>query len=372
MRAEVAVLRPKAPWRVRLRRLRARSSRILTAAFGAAIAWWIARDVLSHPQPFFAPVTVVVCLGLTYGQRIQRVAELVVGVAVGVLVGDLFVAVVGSGVWQIAVIASVAMAIATVVGAGPLLTVQAGVQSIIVTTLVAQPEQAFSRWLDAVVGGVVALILAMAAPGSPVRQPRREAAEVVAEVADILRECAAALVDLDPVAADRTLARARASEDLLTQLKQAANEGLSVVALSPLHARSRPEVRAIAGLLEPLDRSVRNLRVLARRVDILVRDGQRVPEEYIELLESLADVVSALAEELRDQQVPDLARDGLIEVAETSAIGVQGTTISAEVLRAQVRSMVVDLLMLTGLTHAETVAIVPPEQPPRAPRSEHS
>ena len=92
IRAEMRSLRPRSGVRSRVRRVRERGVRILTAAFGAALAWWLARDLLGHPQPFFAPVTVLVTLGLSYGQRLRRVTELVVGVAVGVLVGDTRVA----------------------------------------------------------------------------------------------------------------------------------------------------------------------------------------------------------------------------------------------------------------------------------------
>ena len=65
-----------------------------------------------------------------------------IGVAIGVLVGDILVHFFGSGVWQIAVVVIVAMTIAVLFGAGPLLVSQAGLQSILVTTLVAQPGRA--------------------------------------------------------------------------------------------------------------------------------------------------------------------------------------------------------------------------------------
>ena len=81
-------------------------------------------------------------LGMSYGQRLRRVIDVTIGVAIGVLVGDIFVHFFGSGVWQIAVVVIVAMTIAVLFGAGPLLVSQAGLQSILVTTLVAQPGRA--------------------------------------------------------------------------------------------------------------------------------------------------------------------------------------------------------------------------------------
>ena len=70
----------------------------------------MASRVLGHENPFFAPVTAIICLGITYGQRLRRIAEVTIGVAIGVLVGDLVVLVLGNGAWQMALVVVVAMA----------------------------------------------------------------------------------------------------------------------------------------------------------------------------------------------------------------------------------------------------------------------
>src|SRR5690242_6449858 len=87
--------------RARARRWRAKSWQIGQCAIAAGIAWLVAADLLGHQTPFFAPVAAVVALGTSYGQRLRRVAEVTVGVAVGVALGDLLVAALGSGWWQI-------------------------------------------------------------------------------------------------------------------------------------------------------------------------------------------------------------------------------------------------------------------------------
>ena len=78
-------------------------------ALAAAMAWLIARDVLGHDTPFFAPIAAMVSLGTSYGQRLRRVAEVTVGVAFGVFLGDLLVVWLGSGWWQIALVVASAM-----------------------------------------------------------------------------------------------------------------------------------------------------------------------------------------------------------------------------------------------------------------------
>lgn len=358
IRAEMESLRPRAGLRSRVRRVQERGVRILTAALGAALAWWLARDLLGHPQPFFAPVTVVVTLGLSYGQRLRRVSELVVGVAVGVLVGDLFVYLFGSGVWQLAVVATLAMTIATFLGAGLLLTIQAGVQSIIITTLVAAPDQAFSRWLDAVLGGAVALALAMIAPAAPVTKPRRDVVDLTEEVGAILRESAAAVRAGDVEAAEDVLRRARGTEAMIAALRDGAGAANEIAAISPLHARHRGEVRLVASAINPLDRCVRNLRVLARRTGVAVRVGESVPDRYLLLVDRLAATVDELARELDQGRLGIEVRERLVRVGRAAGRGEPGATLSAELIRAQLRSMVVDLLMVTGLDYPDAVALV--------------
>ncbi|HEV7145697.1 MAG TPA: FUSC family protein [Pedococcus sp.] len=343
----------RAEARDRTRRLVNRLFFIVQCGLGAATAWFVAADVLHHNRPFFAPVTAMISLGMSFGQRLRRVTEVMIGVAVGVFVGDVFVHFFGSGVWQIVIVVVIAMSLASLLGAGLLLTTQAGVQSVIVTTLVAATGQAFTRWLDAVIGGLVALVFTLVAPAAPLRRPRRQAAAVVGELGAILSDTVSALRDHDADLASATLLRARSSEHLLDELRALSAEGIAVVRLSPLRRRHLPHVQAIADLVEPLDRAIRNLRVLVRRAAVATWRGEPVPAAYIELLAALATTVEDIARELQERRLPQNARTGLRRVAELSATLDPAAGLSGEVIRAQVRSMVVDLLMLTGLAEDE-------------------
>lgn len=356
----------RSAWQVRTNRLRNRFFLIVQCAIGAAVAWSIAHYALGHPQPFFAPVTVIVTLGLTYGQRLRRVVELPIGVAIGILVGDTFVQVFGSGPWQLAFVAVTSMSIAVLLGAGGLIMVQAGVQSMIVVTFVAPPGYAFSRWIDAVVGGAVALVAATITPTSPVRRPRQEASQVLRELAAVLTDTATAARRRDPDRAREALARARASEGLMSSLREATDEGIAVTRQSPFRRKSAPSVGAIATLTEPMDRALRNLRVLVRRVGVAVREGQPLPPAYLDTMDSLAETVDLMADELQERRTPDNVRPALLlladETATISTAGSGATSLSAEVVRAQLRSIVVDLLVLTGWTYEQVREHVPPQE----------
>ena len=351
--------RSKASVRHRLTRLRHQFFFIVQCALAAAAAWWVATALLHHHSAFFAPITAMLCLGMSYGQRLRRVIDVTIGVAIGVLVGDIFVHFFRSGVWQIAVVVIVAMTIAVLFGAGPLLVSQAGLQSILVTTLVAQPEQGLSRWFDAVVGGSVALLAATIAPASPLRRPRAQAAVVVTELSAILASTARALRQNDTDLATGALTRARLSEHALDELRGLSAEGIAVFRLSPFRRRHLPAVQAIADLVEPLDRAIRNVRVLVRRATVALWEDEEVPVAYVDLISSLAVVTAEIAGRLNERELAEGSRDALSAIARASSLVAPHPSLSAEVIRAQVRSAVVDLLMLTGLSYEVARARVP-------------
>ncbi|GGL24927.1 FUSC family protein [Phycicoccus endophyticus] len=342
-----------------LRRLRDRVVFLVQIGTGVVLAWTIARQALGHAQPFFAPVTAILCLGLTYGQRLRRIVEVGVGVAIGVLVGDVIVVLLGSGGVQMALVVVLAMAIGIVVSSGQLVVVQAGVQSVFIVAFVASTGEGFSRWLDAVVGGVVALVIGTLVPTSPIARPRAEAARTVRAVAATLHEVASALRAGDPVAAGGALEQARSLEDQLSDLRTAAAEGVAVVRQSPLLRGHRPQAVAASALVVPLDRCVRNLRVLARRALVAVRREEVVPEHYVALVDELARAAEDLARVLDEHTLPSAGRGVLERVAGLSARAEPAAGLSAEMVRGQVRSMVVDLLVVAGLDDDEALQLVP-------------
>ncbi|GAB96519.1 uncharacterized membrane protein YgaE (UPF0421/DUF939 family) [Kineosphaera limosa] len=343
----------------RWRRLADRAFFIVQCGISAGIAWFVAGHLVGNQDPFFAPIAAVITLGMSFGQRIERAVQVVIGVAVGVFVGDLFIHVFGSGYWQVALIVVIAMSLATMLNAGVLMTTQAGVQAIFVTLLVPATGAAFSRWTDAVIGGLVALAAATVTPASPLRKPRRHAARIVTEIADVLSVSAAALRSRNLEDADAALERARASEQALTTLHDLADDGLAVVRQSPFRRGHLPAVQAIADLLVPLDRAIRNIRVLVRRVNVAIREGEDVPKAYLDLIDDLAAIAQGMADELQERHLPRISRAGLADLAERSCYVTVHPSLSSEVIRAQVRSAIVDLLMVTGLTHEQALAYLP-------------
>lgn len=318
-------------------------------AVAAGVAWTLASDVVGHQRPFFAPVAAVVSLGTSYGQRLRRVAEVTVGVAVGVLVGDALTQWLGSGGWQLALIVALAMSTALVLSQGVIFVTQAAVQAVVVSTLVPSPGAAFVRWTDALIGGAVALVAAAVVPRAPLRRPREQAAVIVRKISELLRAAAEGILDGDVERSLRVLADARSTDELVGELRAAADEGISVVRSSPFRRRHRGGVRAMRELVEPLDFALRNTRVLVRRVAVASYRREPIPASYAALVRDLALCTDAVAEELGAGRAATAVHDSLVSLGRASSSVERTSELSGEVVLAQVRSLVADLLAVTGM-----------------------
>jgi uncharacterized membrane protein YgaE (UPF0421/DUF939 family) len=345
---------------VRLARVSAKRWQIAQCAISAGVAWLIAADLLGHSTPFFAPVAAVVSLGTSYGQRLRRVAEVTAGVALGVLLADLLAIVIGSGWWQLVLVVTLSMTSALLITSGQTFVTQAAVQSIIISALVPAPSDAFVRWSDAVVGGCVALVAATVVPAAPLRRPRENAAKVVRKISALLRAAAEVMVDGVPSRALELLADARSTDYLIRELQDAADEGMAVVSSSPFRVRHRKDIRRMADLVEPLDRALRSTRVLVRQTAVAAYHHRHVPKSYSLLALDLADATDIVAEELAQDRMAVAAREPLLLVGEASGLVERAEALSAEVVLAQLRSVIVDLLLLTGLDQIESTEALPP------------
>ena len=177
------------PLRTRARRLGYAFLPILQCGLAAGVAWLIAHDVVGHERPFFAPVAAAIALGTGMGRRLRRGVELVFGVIVGVGLGDLLIAQIGSGAWQITAVVVLAMSAAVFLDRGALVGTQAASSAILVATLLPPGSaEGYERMLDASIGGVVALVAMALIPVHPLKRVRREAASLLGVASSVLAD----------------------------------------------------------------------------------------------------------------------------------------------------------------------------------------
>jgi uncharacterized membrane protein YgaE (UPF0421/DUF939 family) len=331
---------------------------VVQTAVAASVAYFLAVIVLGHERPFFAAITAVICLGVTLGQRARRAIELVFGVAFGLMVADLLVLVIGTGVVQIGLVVFLAMAAAVFFGGGPLLVNQAAISALLVVVL-QPPDAVFSpdRFLDALVGGSVALAVNYLFPINPERLVERAARPIFDELAAVLEDIAAALKNGDRELAERALSRARRiDDDQVKTFYEALAAGHETARLSPTRRRALEHIELYANAGTRIDLAVINTRVLARGAANAARRGDKVPPQLPEALLDLSQAVRALATYLEEPGGPDETRRFALEAArKATEILEERHDLAVSVLVGQIRSAAVDILRSTGMDQASAL-----------------
>jgi len=341
-------------------RVRMAAFAILQCGLGAAVAWLIAENVLSHPRPFFAPVAAVVCLGLSNSQRLRRMVELALGVTIGVGIAELLVREIGNGWWQISLVVLLSMSVAQLLGGGALMTTQSAVQGIFLAALPQTPGGGLYRWEDALIGGATALLVVAFLPANPGRFVRLEAQDLIRVLAAISEESAAVLRSGDTERADAALERARHTQDDIQAWTDALRGGEEISRISPLRRRHQPELQRYRRGLIGLDRAARNLRVAVRRIATALESGAEMPLELADIFDHLAEVLRMLESEVGlapERMVSTTALAALAARLDPEKLGAH--SLSANVVVAQVRSVVVDLLGATGMDEHQARALLP-------------
>jgi len=309
------------------------------------------------------------------GQRTRRAIELVIGVALGIAVADLMVSALGTSTPVLMLVVALAMSAALLLGGGPLLVSQAGVSAIFVATIERPDTVTADRFIDALIGGAVALLVAQVLlPRDPVAQVREAAHALSAKLTLALRETAAALDESDRDRARRALTTARGADPQLADLGDAIDVARETVSMRPPVWRARERLPLYAGALAQLDHAVRNTRVLARRaVSALKRADAAPPPAVAEAVRLLADAVDELVRHLDEPEAETSSRRLALEAARrATAVLEDRNDLQTSALVAQVRSTAYDLLRGSGLTEDEASAALEDALEPAAEDAQRS
>ncbi|MED7922916.1 FUSC family protein [Nonomuraea sp. LP-02] len=332
---------------------------IAQCAVGAALAWIVAVRLLGHPRPFFAPISVLICVGVGLGQRLRRVAELIVGVSLGVGVGDLLMAWIGSGPWQIALVVALAMAIAVLLDGGALFVAQAGSSAVLVATLVpVEGAGGLDRMADALTGGFIGIAAVALMPASPFTIAGKHLSDVLDALSTALERAAEAIERRDVDLAAEALEAARDTQALVEELEKALETSKEITTISPLHWHRRARLARYEAAVLPVDLAMRNVRVLCRRTLASLGEASPPPAALAEAMREVSEAALLLQLELGAGREPTLARQALLAVAGRERPEHLG--FSAHVIIAQLRSVVVDLLEATGMDHEAASATLTP------------
>jgi len=308
------------------RRLDARAlGRIVQMALAAGASWELALQLPNHGRPFFAPIAAVIALGAERGRRGKQAMTMMVGVAVGILVGAVIVAVAGVGWWQLVVAVAVSLVLTIAADGGPLLRNQAAASAVLIVAL-HQPgtNVAFQRLVDALIGGGIAVLLAQVLfPIDPIELVLAEAKALRDRVAGALEHVASALDTGD-------LARARSALDRIERIDERRVEDAfslarEVVRRAPRRRRQRDVLEMLGLAVHELSASVSDVHTVATGAVRLLEGGGRPSPEA-------ATVVRALAGAMRATD-PDESREWGTRVrTATRALRDSDESLGAEVL----------------------------------------
>jgi uncharacterized membrane protein YgaE (UPF0421/DUF939 family) len=250
-------------------RIRASCSPVAQAALAAAVAWFIADRALDHPQPIFAPIAAAVAMSTSRVQRSARIVQLVIGVLLGIAIGEGLRAVLGTSAVALGLIVFAAFAAAVMsgvgfVGEGMMFANQTAASAILVVTL-QQREAGADRAVDALLGGAVALIFAVLVfPTEPLSLLADAERRVLRSLADTLQDTAGLLSSGVKPRAGWLLARRSDAHTQLALLDRSRATARISVRIAPRRWHLRAVVASEIDRLMQIDTLVDSVVGLAR------------------------------------------------------------------------------------------------------------
>jgi uncharacterized membrane protein YgaE (UPF0421/DUF939 family) len=336
-----------------LRRWAAHAWPMLQGTAAATAAWAIAKHVVHHREPFFAPISAVVALNASVGERGSNTIRLLVGVVVGIIVGELTIAGLGGGYGSLALATFAAMAVARALGGARIVIAQAAASAIL-TVAVAHGDVGLQRLVDALIGAGVALVFSqfLSSP-EPLGLLRRAEAAALAQMADMVELGAGALDGADDETPEPVMRGLRDLRERLADVDRMRHDSIEVARHSGVWrsriARVRREKES-AGHLEPLGVSC----LMLTRTAMGVSPPER--RKLASNVRELAGVLRSLAANHGDHATRQRATDTALEIARCTTGGTPSESALAAIIA--LRMMAVDLMVFAGADPREASAAV--------------
>jgi len=324
---------------------------ILQIVVAVLAAYAIATALFGHPDPILAVTVTITSLGFTRDARPVRVLRSVLGILLGVAIATAIIVVFGQGVWQLGLLLVVVMLVARIASTDPTFAVVAATPAAVTLLIPISGALPWFRAVDALIGGVVALIVTVLVPRDPRRASLRDGRALYSVLSQAITSVADGLRHGEVGAAELGVSRLGRTQPLIDAWGQTVETARAVSRLSPFLRPRLPELERQARALHGADLAVRHLRLIARRCEHLVRAGRR-HEVLAGLLDQVGRGVDLLGEELEDLLLTGAARSVLLDVAKhlDPLTAVPDGDPSESALVVQLRPLVVDLLVATGMT----------------------
>ena len=327
---------------------------------GALLAYSVAFYALGHVNPLLAVTVCITSLGFSRDARPRRILQTAIGMVVGIAISEIALIYFGAGIIQIAIVLLLVLIAARFISASSAFAVTAAIQAMLVQILPEPDGGVFLRTLDGLIGGVMALIVTALIPRDPRGISRSDANKLFDFFTETLQSLRLALRDANKSLSNQALKNARASQPLIDNWRMSLDSALSISRISPFLMKHKSELRKQRGLMRAMDLATRNLRVIVRRVNFLLKDD--VARPYLaDLCEQIAEAVTNIQEGLSEHEELELAREQLLEIIQQldpKKFGIADQIREASVLLL-LRPLLVDLLCATGMTEDAARAELP-------------
>jgi uncharacterized membrane protein YgaE (UPF0421/DUF939 family) len=320
----------------------------------AVSAWVLAKYLVDHPDPIFAPIAAVVALNTVIGERGLNALRLLQGVVLGILVGEATLVVLGGGYGSMGLAILVATTAARALGGTRVTIAQAAIGAIITVGRV-DSEVGVERVTDALIGTGVAIVFSQLLFSPQPLALLRHAERVVLEtLAAGLALTADALEQDDDDLAERGIAQLRDLPDEVTELRRL-RRATSRFARRTVWRSQRAVVVRENENADQLDFLGGSSLLLARVAPSLTSEER---SEVAPSVRTLADLLGSLAAHLGDIETRQRAADRALEVATSiGADDLEPDSTLALVVMA-VRTVATDLIVFAGVDVDDAVAAV--------------
>lgn len=333
---------------------------ILQIVLGATAGYSFAFYGLGHAVPLLAVTVTITALGFSRDARPRRVLETAVGMITGIALSEGMLQLFGHGVWQIALTLLVCLLSARFISGSATFALTVGLQAMLVQILPEPDGGVFVRSIDGIVGGVTALVITAVIPRDPRGLARLDANKLFDIFLEAVDSLKLATRDVDIQVADETLRKVRRTQPLVDNWRMSLDSAISIARISPFLRKYRDELRGQVRLMRGMDLATRNLRVVVRRIDFLLRDRQ--PRPYLaDLFEQIGDATRVLARSVQEPEVLDDAQEMLVEIIhqlDPKKHGIADQIREASVLLL-LRPLLVDLLCASGMSEEDARAELP-------------
>ena len=333
---------------------------ILQIVLAATASFAFAHLVLGHSNPIFSVTVAITALGFTRDARPRRIISTATGMIIGIALSEVLLLVIGQGLWQMSLVLLIALTAARLISGSAAFALTVGIQAMLVYIMPAPEGGAFIRSLDGVIGGATALLFTAIIPRDPRGLAAKDASKLFDIFLDSLDALKLAVRNVDVAIVDEALTRVRRSQPLVDNWRMSLDSAIAISRVSPFLRKYRDELSGQVRLMRGMDLATRNLRVVVRRVDFLVRDG--VARPYLaDLFEQISDATKLLSQGLESAEHLHDAQEAFVEIIhqlDPKKFGIADQIREASVLLL-LRPLLVDLLCASGMSEDDARAELP-------------